>query len=130
MQKLLIEQFFGEKVKNEAWCYDRFIYKHTLFHSNICKSLTKRINCITKTKDEKFISIIGLLRIENRRGTISYIVLAFILEEVNEILIKHDNFSSTVFSTIVQKTENVHIIVPDMIGKKCICIPYGAEKFA
>lgn len=129
LQKLLIVQFLGEEVNTAAWCYERFIYKHTLFLSNTCTALVKRLNCVTKTEEGNFLSIKGLLRIESRRRTYSHIVLGSLFVKSNDILCKNDKYSSSAFSTIVNETENIHIILPETIGNKFICIPYSIGKW-
>lgn len=122
-EKLLVEQFLLEEVQTEAWCYDRFIFKNTLFHTSSCKTLIKRLNCVIITAEKNFLSISALLRIETNRRTCKQIILGVELQDTKEILCKNKNFVSNL-TTVVKKTENIQIMYPESIERKCMCIPY------
>lgn len=93
IQKVLVELFLKDEVNVEALSYDRFIFKHILFHSSSKRRLRKGMNCVIKTVDGKFISITVFLRIKTLRGTYVQIVLGYEFQQLNEVLCNHKNFS-------------------------------------
>jgi len=67
VQKLTVQVVLHENVVENATSYERFIYKHILYHSCNYKRIYKRNNSIIKTIHDSFLSIINILCVANVR---------------------------------------------------------------
>jgi len=128
VQKLTVQAVLHENVVENATSYERFIYKHILYHSCNYKRIYKRNNSIIKTIHDSFLSIINILCVSNVSGEKRYVVVGKAFDLCSETLCTTNNVNSSKYSYIAQETNNIVTCLLDQIDKKCIIVPYCDNK--
>lgn len=125
VEQLLIQQLLRKNIDNGALYFERFIFKHTLFHVDSYQRLKKRINCVVQTVNGNFITITKLLIVKTTTDVKIEVIIGKQLLVQTDNLCEFQNFSSDDFAFIVKDTNNVIDILPSQIKKKCVYMPYN-----
>lgn len=129
VQKLTVHAVLRENVVENATSYERFIYKHILYHCCNYKRMYKRNNSIIKTIHGTFLSIMNILCVVNVSGEKKYVIIGKAFDFCgDETLCTTNNINSSKYSYIVQESNNTVACLLDQIDKKCIIIPYRDDK--
>lgn len=131
VQKLTVQAVLRENVVENATSYERFIYKHILYHSCNYQRIYKRTNSIIKTIIiyGTFLSIMNELCVVNISGEKKYVIIGNAFDLCgDETLCTTNNINSSKYSYIAQGSNNTVACLLDQIDKKCIIIPYRDDK--
>ena len=101
VQKLTVQTVLHENIIENATSYERFIYKHILYHSCNYKRIYKRNNSIIKTTHDTFISITNILCVVTVNGEKKYVIIGRGFDLCgDETLCTTNNINSSKYSYI------------------------------
>ncbi|XP_011696440.1 PREDICTED: uncharacterized protein LOC105455077 isoform X2 [Wasmannia auropunctata] len=124
IEKITIEEFLGDSVKNKALTFQRFIYKNVLYHGFDYARLIKRRNNTVLTQSGSLLVIQYLCIAEKATGEKKQLLICKELRVLKqEVLCKNKNVSSNNFSYVVEEMDNIRCSLLHMIKNKCINIP-------
>lgn len=126
IKRHVVQQLVGNISNTCFQGFDRFIYKHVLFHSSNYKRLQKRKNCVIQTEQGMFMQISRLIVVPTDSQNGKYVIIGTELKQENETLSTNRNplYNSQRYSFIARETTTITCCTVESIKMKCIDIDH------
>lgn len=123
IEKIVIENYCNvENIDQEVTIFSRFAYKTIIYHSQLYKRMSKRINSAITTVDEKFLNIKNLmyLTLPNPR----YLIFGNELQAIEHTVCQYQGLTSNKICRVVKETGNIICCSLENIDIKCVLLPF------